>query len=48
MENRVLRKIIEPKRGDITEDWKKQNSEVIQDLYAAPNIIQVIKSRGMR
>jgi len=29
-------------------DFRKQHSEEIHNLYASPNVIRMIKSRGMR
>ena len=45
-ENRVLRRILGPKRDEIRE-WRKLHEE-LNDLYSSPNIIRVIKSRRMR
>jgi len=47
-ENRVLRKIFEPKRDEVTGEWRKPHNEELNDLYCSPNIVQVIKSRRMR
>jgi len=44
-ENRVLRRIFGPKRGEITGEWRKLHNEELTDLYYILNIIQVIKSR---
>jgi hypothetical protein len=46
-EKRVLRKIIGPKRNEITGEWRRLHNEELNDLYS-PNIIQVIKSRRVR
>jgi hypothetical protein len=46
-ENRVLRRILGPKRGEVTGEWRKPHNEELHDLYS-PNIVQVIKSRRMR
>jgi hypothetical protein len=46
-ENRVLRGIFGPKRGEVTGEWSKLHNEELNDPYS-PNIVQVIKSRRMR
>ena len=47
-ENRVLRSVFGPKRGEVTEEWKKLHNEVLRDLYSLPKIVRVVKSRRMR
>ena len=47
-ENMVLRRIFGPKRDEVTGDWRKLHNEEFNDLYCSPNIVRVIKSRGMR
>jgi hypothetical protein len=47
-ENRVLRKIFEPKRDEVTGEWRKLHIEELHDLYFSPTILRVIKSRRMR
>jgi hypothetical protein len=42
-ENRLLRKIFEPKRGDVAGKWRKLHNEEVNDVYSSPNIIRVIK-----
>jgi hypothetical protein len=42
-EKRLLRKIFEPKRGDVAGSGKKLHNEELNDLYSSPNIIRVIK-----
>jgi hypothetical protein len=47
-QNRVLRKIFEPRRDDVTGEWGTLHNEELRDLYSSPSIIRIIKSRGMR
>jgi len=47
-ENRVLRRIFEPKRDEVIGGWISLHNEELNDLYCSPNIIRVIKSRRMR
>jgi hypothetical protein len=47
-ENRVLRKIFEPKKGEVTVEWGKLLNEELHDLYSSPSIIRIIKGRRMR
>jgi len=46
-EYRVLRRIIEPKRNEVTWDWRKLHNEELNDLYWSPNIVLAIKSSYM-
>ena len=43
-ENRVLRRIFGPKRGEVTREWK----QLVNDMYSSPSIVWVIKSRRIR
>jgi hypothetical protein len=44
----VLRKIVGPKRDEVTGKWRKLHKEELNVLYSSPNIVQVIKSRRNR
>jgi len=46
-ENRVLRGIFGPKRDEVTGEWRKLHNEELNDLWASPNIVRMIKSRRM-
>jgi hypothetical protein len=41
-ENKVLRRIVGPKRDDVTGGWRKLHNEELNDLYSSPNIVRVI------
>jgi hypothetical protein len=38
LENRVLMKILWPKRGELTGDIRKLHNEVLHDLYSSLNV----------
>jgi hypothetical protein len=42
-ENKVLRRIIGPKRDEVTGEWIKLHNEELNDLYSSSNIVRVIK-----
>jgi hypothetical protein len=44
----VLRRILEPKRDEVTGEWRKLHNKEFHDLYSSPSIIRIIKSRRMR
>jgi hypothetical protein len=44
-ENRVLRRIFGPKRGNVMGEWRKLHSGEFHNLYSSPDIIRQIKSR---
>jgi hypothetical protein len=46
-ENRVLRRILGPKRDEVTGEWRKLHNEDLHVLYSPPNIIRQMKSRRM-
>jgi hypothetical protein len=47
-ENRVLRRIFEPRRDEVAGDWRKLPNKELHNLYSLPNIIRMIKTRRMR
>jgi len=47
-ENRVLRRILGPKRDEVTGECRKPHNEEISGVYSSPNIVRAIKSRRMR
>jgi len=44
----VLRRIFGPRRDEVTGEWRRLHNEELNDMYSAPNIVRVIKSRRMR
>jgi hypothetical protein len=48
LENRVLRRILGPKRDEVTGQCRKLRNEELYDLYCSPDIIRVIKPRRIR
>jgi hypothetical protein len=47
-ENKVLRRIFGPKRGEMMGGRRKLHNEELRDLYSSPGIIRIIKSRRMK
>jgi hypothetical protein len=47
-ENRVLRRIFAPKRGKITEEWRRLHNKELNALYSSSNVIEVIKSSRLK
>jgi hypothetical protein len=45
-ERRVLRRIFGPKRKE-DGSWKKLHNDVLHNLYSSPNIVRMIKSKGL-
>jgi hypothetical protein len=44
----VLRRIIEPKRNEVSGCWRKLHYEELHNLYSSPIIIRMIKSKRTR
>jgi hypothetical protein len=42
----VLRRILGPKKDEVTGGWRKLHNEELLDLYSSPSIIRIIKSIG--
>ena len=42
-ENRVLRRILGPRREEVTGEWRRLHNEELNDLYSSPNIVRVVK-----
>jgi hypothetical protein len=47
-DNRVLRRILGPKRDEVTGEWRKLHNEELHSWYSSPDIIRQVKSRRMR
>jgi len=47
-ENRVLRRIFEPNRDEVTGKWRKLHNKELTNLYSSLNIVWVTKLRRMR
>jgi hypothetical protein len=47
-ENRVLRRIFGPMRGEVMGGWRKLHNEELHKLYCLPSIIIIIKSRRIK
>jgi hypothetical protein len=42
-QNRMLKKMFEPRRDKVTGEWRKLHKEELIDLYSSLNIIWAIK-----
>jgi hypothetical protein len=47
-ENKVLRRIFGPRKGEITGKWRRLHNKELYALYSSPNIIRVMKPRRLR
>jgi hypothetical protein len=47
-ENRVLRRIFEPKRDEVIGGCRKLHNEELRNLFSSPSIIRMNKLRRMR
>jgi hypothetical protein len=47
-ENKVLRRVFELKRDEVTGEWRKLHNEELDDLYSSPSIIRIIKAMRTR
>jgi hypothetical protein len=41
-ENKVLRRIFEPKKNEIVGSWRQRSNEELHNLYSSPSIIRMI------
>jgi hypothetical protein len=44
----LLHIALEAQRDEVTGEWRKLHNEELNDLYSAPNIVRVVKSRIMK
>jgi hypothetical protein len=42
-ENRLLRRIFDPKTDEVIDGWRKLHNEDLHNLHSSPSIIRVIK-----
>jgi hypothetical protein len=47
-ENRLLRRVSEPRRDEMTGGWRKLHSDELYNLHCSPDIIRMTKSRSVR
>ena len=43
LENRVLRRIFEPKRDEVIGEWRKLHNEELHDMYCSLNTVRATK-----
>ena len=44
----MLRRIVGPRKEEVTGEWRRLHNEEINVLYCSPDIVRVIKSRTVR
>jgi hypothetical protein len=42
-EVRVLSRILGPKKGEVTGEWREIHNELLNDQYSSPNFVRVLK-----
>jgi hypothetical protein len=42
-ENRALRRLFGPKRGEVAGGWRRLHNEELHNLYVSPNVMRVVK-----
>ena len=47
-ENTVLRRILGPKKDEVTKEWRRLHNEELHALHSSPNIARVTQSRRLR
>ena len=47
-ENRVLRMIVGPKKGEVKGEWRRLHDNELCNLYSSPDIFWFIKTKRMR
>jgi hypothetical protein len=47
-ENRLLKRIFEPKRSEVAGEWRKLHNMELHNLYLSQNKFRQNKSRGMK
>jgi hypothetical protein len=47
-ENRLLRRIFGPKKGEVTDKWRRLHKKELYALCSTPDIIRVIKYKRLR
>jgi len=48
MQTKYWRRIFDPTRDEVTEEWRKSYQEDLRDLYCSRSIVRVIKSKRIR